>query len=262
MESFKTVQKAIDFIEENIYGDLDYQLISKSVYTSSYHLQRLFSLLCNLTLGEYIRNRRLTLAGQEIVSTDEKVIDVALKFGYETHESFTRAFTRFHGITPMMARNQKCSLNSFSPISIKSMIEGKNDVMSDFSKRGYLIKENGPVYFTKDMDATGKWFRDVLGWYDEVDARNEDGKGIYGCVSSIPYDIASLHIMPFTGIHMLYGDPKDGMLAFMQVQGIDELYTFVKNAGWNKITEIEMQPWGSRICDVTTLDGGFIRFFE
>lgn len=262
MDSLASVQKAIDYMESNILENLDYPSIAKQACMSSYHFQRIFSILCNCTVGEYIRNRRLTLAGFELLSTDNKIIDIALKYGYDSPESFTRAFTRFYGMAPSAARSQKGPLISFAKISIKSILEGRKDRMQDLNKRGYLVKENGAVYYTKDMDRTAKWFRDVLGWYDEIDARDEDGIGTYGCVCTIPQDLAALHIAPFTGIHMFYGEAQKGMVAFMLVQGIEELYDFVKQNGWAQITEVQRQPWGSKTCDVTTIDGCTLRFFE
>ena len=262
MDSIARVQKAIDYIEDNILESLDYQDIARQACMSSYHFQRIFSILCNYTVGEYIRNRRLTLAGFELLSTDNKIIDIALKHGYDSPESFTRAFTRFYGMAPSVARNQKSYLNSFARISIKSILEGRKDRMQELSKRGYLVKENGSVYYTKDMDKTARWFRDILGWYDEVDERDEDGIGTYGCVCTIPQDVAALHIAPFTGIHMFYGEPQKGMVAFMMVQGIEELYTYVRKNGWEQITTVKTQPWGCKTCDVTTIDGSVLRFFE
>ena len=91
-----------------------------------YYFQRIFSILCGLNLGEYIRNRRLTLAGNELNATDGKIIDIALKYGYESPESFTRAFSRFHGITPTEAKKNGSKLKSFSRLSMKIILTGGN----------------------------------------------------------------------------------------------------------------------------------------
>lgn len=90
------------------------------------YFQRVFSILCGYTLGEYIRNRRLTLAGAELASGNAKVIDVALKYGYDSPDSFAKAFARFHGITPSQARGDGVVLKSFSRLSIKISLEGGN----------------------------------------------------------------------------------------------------------------------------------------
>lgn len=120
------LQNAIDYIEDNLTEELDYAEIARQAYSSSFHFQRVFGILCGYTLGEYIRNRRLTLAGSELASSDSKVIDVAVKYGYDSPESFSRAFSRFHGITPSQARSRKAELKSFSPLSIKLVLEGGN----------------------------------------------------------------------------------------------------------------------------------------
>ena len=92
------IQESIDYIEDNLTDDIDYERVAALCYSSPYHFQRVFGILCGYTLGEYIRNRRLSLAGAELAATEAKVIDVALKYGYESPDSFTKAFQRFHGI--------------------------------------------------------------------------------------------------------------------------------------------------------------------
>lgn len=118
------LQNAINYIEENITEELDYATIAQQAYSSNFHFQRIFGILCGYTLGEYIRNRRLSLAGNELASTNQKVIDIALKYGYQNPESFSRAFTKFHGITPTQARNGSAPLKSFSRLSVKLILEG------------------------------------------------------------------------------------------------------------------------------------------
>ena len=98
------ISKAIDYIEDNITDELLISDISGRAFMSAYYFQKGFSMLCGFTVGEYIRQRRLSLAGSELVSTDKKVIDIALKYGYDSPDSFTKAFTRFHGVTPTAVR--------------------------------------------------------------------------------------------------------------------------------------------------------------
>ncbi|MEW8994534.1 helix-turn-helix domain-containing protein [Clostridium sp.] len=262
MDWITNIQNTINYIEDNIEAELDADILAAKIYTSSFNFQRVFSILCDCTLGEYIRNRRLTLAGYELLSEDISILDIAIKYGYQTNESFTRAFSRFHGVTPSIARKKRMSLNTFSRISVKSNLSGGKVMMSDFSERGYVVKETGAVYYTQDMDKTLKWFKEVLGWYGQIDARDEDGIGTYGCVNNIPIEIEMMHIAPFTGIHMFKGDVLPIMVGFMLVQGIEQLYEFVKKNGWNQITEIITEPWGGKTCEVTTIDGSILKFFE
>ena len=124
MDWFIGLQKAIDYIENNLTDTIDYEKVAAQSFSSSYHFQRVFSILCGFTIGEYIRNRRLSLAGTELATSDAKVIDVALKYGYESPDSFAKAFQKFHGILPSQARNDGSKLKSFSRLSIKVSLEG------------------------------------------------------------------------------------------------------------------------------------------
>ena len=124
MDWITGIQNAINYIEDHITQELDYAQIAKESFSSSFHFQRVFSILCGYTLGEYIRNRRLTLAGIELANTHTKVIDVAYKYGYDNPESFAKAFQKFHGITPSQARGSGVMLKSFSRLSIKVSLEG------------------------------------------------------------------------------------------------------------------------------------------
>lgn len=124
MDFIQNLQMAIDFIEEHILEQITYEDVANHLFISSYHFHRTFSLVTGITANEYIRNRRLSMAGQEISISNAKVIDVALKYGYDSPESFTKAFTRFHGITPNVARRAGMKLKSFNRLLIKIKLEG------------------------------------------------------------------------------------------------------------------------------------------
>lgn len=126
MDWITGIQNAINYIEDHITEELDYGRIASESFSSPFHFQRVFSILCGYTLGEYIRNRRLTLAGAELVNTRGKIIDVAYKYCYDSPESFAKAFQKFHGITPSQARSNGAVLKSFSRLSIKVSLEGGN----------------------------------------------------------------------------------------------------------------------------------------
>jgi AraC family transcriptional regulator len=258
----ENIQDTIDYIENNIEMELDSALLATRIYTSNFYFQKMFTILCDCTVGEYVRNRRLTLAGHDLMNGKSSVLEIAIKYGYETNEGFTRAFSRFHGITPTAARKKEARLNTFSRISLKSNLSGGKEIMNDFSKRGYVVKETGAVYYTEDMDKTLNWFKEVLGWYGQIEGRDENNVGTYGCVSNIPIEIEALHIAPFTGIHMFKGDSLQKMVGFMLVQGIEQLHAFVKKSGWNQITDVITEPWGGKTCEVTTIDGSVLKFFE
>ena len=113
------MQDALQYIEEHLTDELEIEEISARVYVSPFHFQRIFSALCGITVGEYIRMRRLTLAGEELSRSDIRVIDAAVKYGYDSQDSFSRAFTRFHGISPKAAKEQGAELKSFAPLRIR-----------------------------------------------------------------------------------------------------------------------------------------------
>lgn len=124
MDWITGIQNAINYIEDHITEDLDYEAIAKQSFSSSFHFQRVFSILCGYTLGEYIRNRRLSLAGSELATGNQKIIDIAAKYGYDNPDSFARAFQKFHGVSPSQARDGGAALQFFSRLHIKISLEG------------------------------------------------------------------------------------------------------------------------------------------
>ena len=124
MEWIESLQKAITYMEEHLLEEINYEDVAKQVHTSSYEFHRAFSFVTGLTANAYIRNRRLSLAAKELVETDVKITDLAMKYGYETPESFTKAFTRFHGVAPKMAREEACKLALFNPLTITLSVKG------------------------------------------------------------------------------------------------------------------------------------------
>ena len=99
MEWLTSIRTAIDYMEEHLTDNISAQDVADRVYLSPFFLQKGFSLMTGYGIGEYIRNRRLYRAALDLKETDDKVIDIALRYGYETPESFTKAFSRFHGAT-------------------------------------------------------------------------------------------------------------------------------------------------------------------
>lgn len=164
MEFAAGIQKALEYIERHLEDETDVSEIARQAACSPFYFQRIFGLLCGITLGEYIRNRRLALAGSELMNSDSRVIDVALRYGYESPESFTRAFTKFHGITPSEAKKGGCILRSFSPLSVNLILKGgivmnykiidKEEFyvlekVSEHSLKGDKNKETVPAFWTQ-----------------------------------------------------------------------------------------------------------------
>lgn len=146
MDWITGIQNAINYIEEHLTEEINYDKVAEKAACSSFYFQRIFSILCDISLGEYIRNRRLTLAGNELNASDIKVIDIALKYGYESPESFTRAFSKFHGITPSEAKKNGSKLKSFSRLSVKITLSGG-------SMMDYKIVEKGAFEIIEKVEA-------------------------------------------------------------------------------------------------------------
>ena len=111
-------------MEAHILEDINYTEVAKSVHMSSYHFHRTFSFITGMTANEYIRKRRLALAARELQTTNISVIAAAYKYGYESPESFSKAFSRFHGSTPKQAKQKGTKLHLFNPLVIKISLEG------------------------------------------------------------------------------------------------------------------------------------------
>lgn len=125
-------------------------------------------MLCGYTISEYIRNRRLALAGAELATENTRIIDVALKYGYDSQDSFTKAFTRFHGVTPSLARHERVMLKSFAPLKIRFSLEG--GYLMDYrieKKKAFTVIANSKTFdyegakqtvplFWKEHFASGK----------------------------------------------------------------------------------------------------------
>lgn len=122
--SIELIQRAISYMEEHICEDISYAEVAKHVGMSGYSFHRTFSFVVGMTANDYIRRRRLTLAAQELQTTDISVIDVALKYSYESPESFSKAFSRFHGSTPKQAKHKGAKLHLFNPLAVKIILEG------------------------------------------------------------------------------------------------------------------------------------------
>ncbi len=118
------LQKALDYIEDHLDEKLEVSEIAKQACLSSFHFQRTFAVLTDTTIGEYIRRRRLSAAGQELMNKDLRVIDAAIKYGYDSPEAFTKAFRKQHGTTPSKIRNGKGKLTIYNPFAIQIVLKG------------------------------------------------------------------------------------------------------------------------------------------
>jgi AraC family transcriptional regulator len=151
MDFLKNMNEAIKYIEENLTNDIDFKEAARRAFCSEYHFRRMFSFLTGITLSEYIRRRRLTLAAFELKDSNVKVIDIAMKYGYNSPDSFTRAFQNLHGITPSEARNNGHSLKAYPRITFHLSIKGGNEmnyrIVEKEAFRIVGIKKRVPIIF-------------------------------------------------------------------------------------------------------------------
>lgn len=186
-------QASIDYIEEHLTESLEIGDVARQAALSPFYYQRIFGALCGMTVGDYIRARRMTLAAQELSVPGQRVIDAAMKYGYDSPDSFARAFQRFHGLTPSQAREKGAPLRALAPLHIKVSMEGGK--MLD-----YRIVEKAPftIVGTKRRFHSDTGYQDVPAFWREFMAGQHALKGMFGfCVDSddktFDYWIADLY---------------------------------------------------------------------
>ncbi|QNO15383.1 AraC family transcriptional regulator [Alkalicella caledoniensis] len=204
MDWISNMQNAINYIEDNLLEEISYDKIAQRAYSSTYHFQRMFSMLTGFTIGEYIRRRRLTLAAQEISVSSIKIADIASKYGYETSEAFTKAFKRLHGVTPSVARESGVKLKSFARLTIQVSLKGDKEI-------NYRIVEKGPFkVFGKDFKTNvleGRCFREIPEFWEQCKSN-----GIFAkLLTSVGKDESGIVDAGVLFNH----NPQDGSLRYM-----------------------------------------------
>lgn len=177
MDWIKIIENALRYIEENLSGELTVDRIAEKVNISPFYFQKGFSMLCGYSVGEYIRMRRLSVAGSELVTSDNKVIDLALKYGYDSPDSFTKAFTRFHGSTPTDVRRKGALLKSFAPLHIKIILDGGNTMEYRVEEKpAFRVMGVSKIFSYETANA------DIPQYWDEihVQAAVKPVEGMYG----------------------------------------------------------------------------------
>lgn len=135
MDWIERLNKAIDYIEGQLEGNIDYEELGRIACCSSYHFQRMFGYMAGLSLSEYIRRRRMSRAAVDLQSGQEKIIDIAAKYGYDSPTAFNRAFQTIHGFAPSQAKARGQSLKSFPPISFQISIRGVEQMEYKIEKK-------------------------------------------------------------------------------------------------------------------------------
>ena len=156
MEWLKRLNAAIDYIESNLDNDISYDEAARIACCSSVYFQRIFSYVSGISLSEYIRRRRMTQAAFELQRTDEKVINIALKYGYTSPTSFNRAFQSVHNITPSAARNIGSTLNAYPAIRFAVKVTGGDAMSYHIAEKGSMRMVGVRIPLSVDMEEIQK----------------------------------------------------------------------------------------------------------
>lgn len=217
MEWTNAINNAINYMEDHLTDDISLSDIAQSVHISRFHFQRAFHIMTGMTPSDYMRKRRLSIAGSVLSKGNAKVIDIALKYGYDSPESFSKAFSRFHGITPQQAKKGG-ALKFFNKLSLKIIIEGgstMNYVIETWEEMDLLVytkeipvetsEEEIPKFWNEYF--TNKTCKEVPGYLGVCAHQKTEGDtflyGI-GCkasdVDKIPEGFELLHIPAYSWV--------------------------------------------------------------
>ncbi|MBP3413866.1 MAG: AraC family transcriptional regulator [Clostridia bacterium] len=163
MEWLTCIKSAIGYIEDHLTDICIVEEVAQHVHISPMYLQKGFQIMTGYTIGEYIRNRRLYNAALDIAGSADKIIDIAYKYGYETPESFTKAFTRYHDASPSDIRKNRYLIKAFHPLRISIVIQG--GAKMDFSVKkmaGFKV-----IGFARNFSFDSS-YADIPLFWDEV----------------------------------------------------------------------------------------------
>ncbi len=225
MDWIQSLSKAIHYIENNLTNEISIDDVSNKVFSSNSNFQRIFHLVTGMTIGDYIRNRRLSLAGQELLHGKSKIIDVAMRYQYDTQESFSKAFIRFHGISPSSVRKQEGKLKLFRPLTINLTIQGGFDMSRklidnipihqlQYPDQGQNYVFNGCMKFL--MECLGEneqydyWFFSAVSGDCYVQVYGTDKNKWQVCFSHTKFDYELIkRVFDAIGYHFSYIDAEE-----------------------------------------------------
>ncbi|WP_417898121.1 AraC family transcriptional regulator [Bacillus haimaensis] len=162
MDLLKSMNDAMRYIEDNLTDEIDFKEVARIAHCSEYHFKRMFSFLAGITLSEYIRRRRISLAAFELTNSRMKIIDAAIKYGYSSPDSFTRAFYNLHGVTPSEARNNGQQLKTYPSMTFQLSIRGGDEMNYRIEQKEAFnivgIMKRVPIIFEgENPEITAMW---------------------------------------------------------------------------------------------------------
>ena len=194
MEWLRHLSQAVDYIEDNLTGSISYDDAAKIACCSSYYFQRIFSYVLGISVSEYIRRRRMTAAAFELQSSDDKVLDISLKYGYDSPTAFNRAFQSVHGVPPSAARISGTVLKTYPRINFSIKVIGSESM-------SYRIETKEPIRIVgmrtnlrEDIDEN---YKIVPDFWDET-LKNDMLSEIGRLSNQTPYGLlgASVYLNP------------------------------------------------------------------
>ncbi|GAA0422564.1 MULTISPECIES: AraC family transcriptional regulator [Virgibacillus] len=211
----ESLQKAINYMEEHLLDEISIDSIAKQANFSAFHFQRTFSILTDISVGEYLRRRRLTLAAHELNRENTKIIDIAYKYGYDTPEAFSKAFRRQHGITPSEARKYAGRLKSYNRLVIQVSVKGAEPMQYKIVEREAfqivgIKREFSCINQQNQIDIPKMWDKVNGDGTDDLLFRLNDGliEGVLGvCVDK------SSEVIDYWIGTTYEGDVPDGLVA-------------------------------------------------
>ena len=162
MEWISSLKRAIDYMEEHLLEEIDAGEVAEKVFISPFYFQKGFKIVTGYSMGEYIRNRRLYLAALDVIRGKEQIIQLAYRYGYDTPESFTKAFSRFHGVSPTQLVKDPSRMQTFLPLTVEIAIKGGN-------RMDYVVEEMEAfqiIGFERSF-ATNEGYQEIPKFWDE-----------------------------------------------------------------------------------------------
>lgn len=188
MEWVENLNEAIKYLEQHLTEDMDYTQLAKKAGCSAYHFQRMFTYMAGMPLSEYVRRRKMSLAAVDLQGGNEKIVDVALKYGYSSPTAFNRAFQAVHGIAPSQLKNEGVSVKSFPPIAFKVMVKGgaELDYRIERKEAIRIIGMCEPLYkeIEKNFEVVPKMWQKV--------AMNGTVQGLAGMMNAQPMGLMGI----------------------------------------------------------------------
>lgn len=262
MDWLVRMNNAMEYVETHLSEAIDYDQVARIACCSTYHFQRMFSFITNVPLAEYIRRRRLTLAAFELQNSSVKVIDIGLKYGYESPEAFSRAFKKMHGVMPMSARNKGISLKAYPRLSFHISIRGDVEINYKIEEKpafemfgvSTLVNADGENPFIEIPKFWEKCTSD--GTVNRI--RTAAGLGEHGQIHAVLYNNQGERFSYMIGYFL----PQSGLpQGFEKLQIPPQTYaifsTGINPDGQNDIHDLWRRIWGEWFptCDYNFANG-------